>query len=276
MFRQMSFTTRALAMAATLALPAIALAQADNRPVVVVFRFTNSSFGSGAADFAGTETGVQDLLITELAGNTKVRVVDRAHLAEILTEQKMSKDGQVDPTTAVRVGKILGAQYAITGGFISDGKGNVVLTGRTIDIETTKIENPQKINGKSDNVLGAISELTTRVSSSMNLAPKPGAGRRAGDTGDAATNTAPAQTGSPTVKTTPAPASTTEQYAKPVTKTESMKVKLDAPTLKIYSNALDEMDKKNNAKAKELLTQVLKAFPGFEPAERNLKKLSPA
>ena len=38
--------------------------------------------------------------------------------------------------------------------------------------------------------------------------------------------------------------------------------------------ALDEMDKKNNAKAKELLSQVLKAFPGFEPAERNLKKLS--
>src|SRR4051812_20400590 len=87
MLRQMSFTTRALAMAATLALPTIALAQADNRPVVVVFRFTNSSFGPGAADFAGTETGVQDLLITELAGNNKVRVVDRAHLAEIMTEQ---------------------------------------------------------------------------------------------------------------------------------------------------------------------------------------------
>lgn len=275
MLRQMSFTTRALAVAASLALPTIALAQADNRPVVVVFRFTNSSFGAGAADFAGTETGVQDLLITELAGNSKVRVVDRAHLSEIMTEQKMSKDGQVDPTTAVRVGKILGAQYAITGGFISDGKGNVVLTGRTIDIETTKIENPQKINGKSDNVLGAISELTTRVSSTMDLAPKPGAGRRVGEAGEAK-SVAPAQTGSPAAKTTPAPAPTTEQYAKPVTKTESMKVKLDAPTLKVYSTALEEMDKKNNAKAKELLTQVLKAFPGFEPAERNLKKLSAA
>src|SRR6476620_11013964 len=200
MLGQMSFNTRALAMAATLALPTIALAQADNRPVVVVFRFTNSSFGPGAADFAGTETGVQDLLITELAGNTKVRVVDRAHLSEILTEQKMSKDGQVDPTTAVRVGKILGAQYAITGGFISDGKGNVVLTGRTIDIETTKIENPQKINGKSDNVLGAISELTTRVSSTMNLAPKPGAGKRVGDAGEAAKSATPAQSGTPAAK----------------------------------------------------------------------------
>jgi TolB-like protein len=273
MLRQMSFTTRAVAMAATLALPTVTLAQADNRPVVVVFRFENNSIGKDATDFAGTQAGIQDLLITQLAGNSKVRVVDRAHLAEIMTEQKMAKDGQVDPTTAVRLGRILGAQYAITGMFMSDGKGKVRMTGRTIDIETTQIINPNTIDGKSDDVLAALSALTDKVSGNMNLAPKPGAGRRVGDAGDAAKTAAPAQSGSPATKSA-APASTTELYAKPVTKTESMKVKLDAPTLKIYSNALDEMDKKNNAKAKELLGQVLKAFPGFEPAERNLKKLS--
>jgi TolB-like protein len=275
MLRQMSFTTRAFAMAATLALPTFALAQADNRPVVVVFQFENSSIGAGSAEFAGVKTGIQDLLITDLASNPKVRIVDRAHINEIMAEQKLSKDGAVDPTTAVRLGKILGAQYAVTGGFMSDGRGNVVITGRTIDIETTKIENPQKINGKADNVLAAITDLSSRLSSNMNLAPKPGAGRRVGDAGDAAKAAAPAQSGSPAAKTAPA-ASTTEMYAKAVTKTESMKVKLDAPTLKIYSNALDEMDKKNNAQAIKLLKEVLTKFNGFEPAERNLKKLGAA
>ena len=52
-----------------------------------------------------------------------------------------------------------------------------------------------------------------------------------------------------------------------------MKVQLDAKYLKIYSAALDEMDKKNNAEAIKLLKQVTAQFPGFEPAERNLKKL---
>jgi TolB-like protein len=274
MFRQMSLTTRAIAMAATLALPTIALAQADNRPVVVVFRFDNNSIGKDAADFAGTQGGIQDLLITDLASNAKIRVVDRAHLAEIMTEQKMSKDGQVDPTTAVRLGKILGAQYAITGGFMSDGKGNVVLTGRTIDIETTKIENPHKITGKSDNVLAAIGDLSTRVSSNMNLAPKPGAGKRVGDAGDAP-KTAPAQSGTPAPKTAPA-ASTTELYAKGNANPATMKVKLDATALKIYSQALDEMDKKNNTQAIKLLKEVLTRFEHFEPAERNLKKLGAA
>ena len=120
-------------------------AQADKRPVVVVFTFTNSSIGPGEADFDGIATGVQDLLITDLASNSKIRLVDRRAFSEILPEQNMVRGGQIDPQTAVRVGKILGAQYAITGGFMADGKGNVVLTGRTIDIETTQIENPQKI-----------------------------------------------------------------------------------------------------------------------------------
>lgn len=280
MLRQMSFTTRAFAMAATLALPTAILAQADNRPVVVVFQFENSSIGSGAADFAGVKTGIQDLLITDLASNAKIRLVDRAHINEIMAEQKLAKDGSVDPTTAVRLGKILGAQYAVTGGFMSDGRGNVVLTGRTIDIETTKIENPQRINGKADDVLAAITELSSKLSSNVNLAPKPGAGRRVGDAGDAAKTAAPAQSGQPAASkaaaTPAASASNTDLYAKPVTKTESMKVKLDAANLKLYSKALDEMDKKNNAEAIKLLKQVLANFSGFEPAERNLKKLGAA
>ena len=50
--------------------------------------------------------------------------------------------------------------------------------------------------------------------------------------------------------------------------------KLDAATLKIYSNALDEMDKKNYPKAKQLLPQVREKFPDFEPAKRSLDKIS--
>src|SRR4051812_15754464 len=146
MFRQMSYATRTLVAAATFALPTIVLAQADTRPVVVVFKFDNNSIGAGRAEFDGAQTGIQDLLITDLASNAKVRLVDRSHLNEVLTEQNLAKNGQIDPTTAVRLGKILGAQYAVTGGFMSDGKGSVILTGRTIDIETTQIANPQKIS----------------------------------------------------------------------------------------------------------------------------------
>jgi TolB-like protein len=276
MLRQLSYATRMLAVAASFALPTVALAQADTRPVVVVYRFDNSSIGAGRADYDGMATGVQDLLITDLASNPKFRIVDRAHLNEVLTEQNLAKTGQIDQATAVRVGKILGAQYAVTGGFMSDGKGSAILTGRTIDIETTQIANPQKLTGKTDDVLGLIASLSSKLSSNMNLAPKPGAGRRVGDAGDAAKT--PTQTG--TATTTAAhvtPTSDVVMYSKPViaaVQEKTMKAKLDVATMKLYSSALDAMDQKNKAKAKALFTQVLDKFPDFEPAKRNLQQVS--
>jgi TolB-like protein len=263
-----------LALAATFAVPGVMLAQGDNRPVVVVFRFDNGSVGPGRADYDGMATGVQDLLITDLASNTKIRLVDRAHLNEVLAEQNLSKTGQVDPTTAVRIGKILGAQYAVTGGFMSDGSGSAMLTGRTIDIETTQIINPQKIQGKTTNVLGLITDLSSKIASNMNLAPKPGAGRRSDDNnGGSAQKTSTSQSGTATKSAASAPA--TEVFAQASANPDKMRsTKLDAATMKIYSNALDEMDKKNYPKAKELLLQVRKNFPDFEPASRNLDKIS--
>ena len=56
-----------LAVAATFALPALALAQTDARPIVVVFSFTNNALGKDHADYDGMSKGVQDLLITDLA-----------------------------------------------------------------------------------------------------------------------------------------------------------------------------------------------------------------
>jgi TolB-like protein len=253
-----------------LLVPALAAAQTDTRPVVVVFTFTNSSIGPAKADFDGIATGIQDLLITDLASNTRVRVVDRSRISDILQEQNMVRGGQIDPQTAVRVGKILGAQYAITGGFMADKSGTAVLTGRTIDIETTQIANPQKITGKAEDVLALIAQLSSKIGSDMTLAPK--SGRKGGDAGDG--KSGPAQSGGPTSSSKSAQA---ETYAKvlPASVIEkTMKTKLDAATMKLYSKALDEIDANNKEKAADLLRQVKAKSPDFEPAQRNLDKLA--
>ena len=264
-----------------------ASAQGSARPVVVVLPFDNNSIGAGAHDFDGLGKGVQDFLITDLAGNPAVRLVDRSRIETVLKEQELAAGGRIDAETAVRIGKILGAQYAVVGGFLADGKGNAVLTGRTIDIETTQIANPQKIAGSSDDVLGMIAQLSSKLTSTMKLTPKPG--RRVGDASTAEpAKPAAAQAGSPSsaaatasaTKTQPAaaskaPALQVEHYAKAVSQPEKLKqTKLDVATMKIYSDALDEVDKKNTAKAVTLLKQVLSKYQGFEPAQRQLDKLA--
>ena len=276
MLRSTAFSARLLA--ATLLVSAARLdAQADNRPVVVVFTFTNSSIGT-KGEFDGLATGIQDLLITDLAASSKVRLVDRSRIADLLQEQNLVKNGQVDQQTAVRLGKIFGAQYAITGGFMADKSGSAVLTSRTIDIETSQIANPQKIIGKADDVLGMIAQLSSRISADMNLAPKraSGGGSDAG-TASASPSAAVKTAAPPSAAANPARPPNSETFARELSVAvvqKTMKAKLDAATMKLYSRALDEIDAKHNAKAAELLRQVVGKYPDFEPARRNLDRLS--
>ncbi len=271
MLRSLSNATRLAAAAAVLALPAVApvaRAQADNRPVVAILPFDNNSIGKDARDYDGVGKGVQDLLITDMASNTKIRLVDRERIQKVLEEQNMVKAGAIDPTTAVRLGKLLGAQYLVYGGFLADTKGNMVLTAHATDGETGQYTNPMKVQRKSDDPLAIINELSEKLNAEIKLAPKPG--RRTGDAGVGAPKTAPGENGAiQQGKTAPAE----ENFARPVKKAESMKVKLDLATMKVYSNAIDEMDKKNTAKAVALFKQVTAKYPDFEPAQNQLDKL---
>jgi TolB-like protein len=281
--------THLFAAATALALPAVVAAQ-GNRPVVAVLEFTNASIGKDARDYDGLGKGIADLLITDMASNQKVRLVDRDRIQTVLQEQNLVKAGSIDPQTAVRVGKILGAQYAVVGTFMNVS-GQMVLTGRTIDVETTEIANPQKVQAKGDDVLGLIGQLSSKLNNDIKLDAKPV--RRTGDAGTEsptkapAVNAGPAPQGKP-VETKAVETKTVEtkppvKSAVPVTKVETFakelppqarSVKLDLATARVYSSALDEMDKKNSAKAAELFRQVVAKYPTFTPAKDNLEKVS--
>lgn len=273
MFRTLSTfarTTAALVpVCAGLALPTALRAQADTRPVVVVFEFNNNSIGKDREDYDGVRKGIQDLLITSLASNAKYRVVDRSHLDQILQEQNLGKDGRVDAATAVRIGKILGAQYAVTGALMSNGRGTAVMTAYTINMETSEDQNPQKMQGSTDDVLGLIDRLATAVNTQMKLPP---ASTRVGDAGGMTHGDAGAASSAPTAVQSGAPAQKVELYARPLPG-GFPKVKLDVGTAKLYSRALDAMDANDNAKAITLFKQVLDNVKGFTPAVEYLKKL---
>lgn len=269
MLRSLSNAARLAAAAAVLALPAVAHAQADARPVVAVLPFDNNSIGKDARDYDGVGKGIQDLLITDMASNAKIRLVDRERIQKVLEEQGMVKAGQIDGATAVRLGKLLGAQYFVYGGFLADAKGNMVITAHATSGETGAINNPFKIQHKSDDALAMINELSEKVNGSLNLAPMPG--RRTGDAGSTGgAKSAPGETGA-MQQSKSAPGDV--DFARPVKKMESMHIKLDLATMKVYSNALDEMDKKNNTKAVALFKQVKAKYPDFEPADNYLAKL---
>lgn len=258
--------TRAwLALAAMLALPMAAHAQADTRPVVAVLYFENNSIGRDAADYNGLGKGVADLLINELAANANFRVVERDRVEALLQEQNLAKSGAIDPETAVKLGKLLGAHHMITGGFMNTGR-QMVLTSRTIDVATGRIDNPQRVQQSGDDVLALIGQLSSRLGS-LKL---PAMEVRTGDASRPATpehhaghaQAAPVQAGTPTV-------AAAEHRSNRGTR-------LDLRTALLYSKALEAQDAGDSSRAVELYNQVLDKFPSFESARQSRDRLKAA
>ncbi|UCG20728.1 MAG: hypothetical protein JSU80_13595 [Deltaproteobacteria bacterium] len=59
--------------------------------------------------------GASDMLITALVKTKKYKVYERDRLNSIMKEQKLQMSGAVDMSTAVQIGKLVGAKYIITG-----------------------------------------------------------------------------------------------------------------------------------------------------------------
>jgi len=132
-------------------IPAVApAALAQDRPGIAVFPFTNGgAYGPAREDLSSLAVGIQQMLLTELQQNPALRIVERGSLRAVLDEQDLAPGGRVDPGTAARMGRLVGARYAITGAYM-DMFGNFRLDARIVDVETgevlraTRIENQQR------------------------------------------------------------------------------------------------------------------------------------
>jgi TolB-like protein len=165
-----------IAALSALAAPRSAAAQQagpDTRPGIAVFPFNyGGSFGARREDLAPLEVGIQQMLMTEFAQNPSLRIVERSRLREILDEQGLVTSGQVDPSTAARIGRLVGARYVITGGFV-DNNGDFRLDGRIVDVETSEVMRAQQVRDDKDNLYPLLVELASRITARVNLPPLP-------------------------------------------------------------------------------------------------------
>jgi len=111
----------------------------DRRPGVAVLPFENGgSYGKDREDFDALRKGLAAMLISELAQNAEVRLVDRSETQRILDEQGLAVAERVDKETAAKIGKLVGARYMVTGSFI-DLYGDFRIDARMINVETGEI-----------------------------------------------------------------------------------------------------------------------------------------
>jgi TolB-like protein len=217
---------------------------ASTAPGVAILDFNNGALARDM-DYAPLGKGIADMLITELAANRSIRLVEREQLQKILQEHDLVTAGRVDNANAVRAGRLVGARYFLKGGFVVDTRQQMTLTVQAVNTETSELEWSDKVEGKSEDVFRLIAELGRKINTGLKL-PQFAAGRP----GDAAATPA----------ATPAnrrQVSAQDQYR----------------AFYLVSRSIEEQDKKNYTAAISLLRQALDVYPGYERAQTRLASL---
>ncbi len=235
MFSLTPRTARSVALILALtavALPLAAQATTSTAPGVAILDFDNGALVRDM-DYGPLGKGIADMLITDLAASRAIRLVDREHLQKVLEEQGLAEARRVDPQTAVQLGKLVGARYFLTGGFMVNGRGDMVLNVRIVNTETSEVPWAEKVEGKAVDVFNLISELGQRINTSLKLPPLPASGTRSSGV------------------------SVQDQYR----------------AFHLVSKSIEEQDKKNYRAAISLVRQALDIYPGYQRAEVRLAAL---
>jgi TolB-like protein len=214
-------------------------APAAPAPTVAVLYF---DYDGKRDELAVLKKGLAQMLISDLAVVEPYRVVERERLQALLDEQKLGQSGKIDRATAVRVGKLLGAQMMILGGFFELGP-SLRVDARLVDVETGRIIATSGATAKNDEFI----EVERKIADDLEQALR----RQAA----AAPPTAPAA---------PHPART----ARP-----KPPAHLKTGTAIKYSQALAAADKGDRAGARTRLQGVLADEPDFHLARADLERM---
>jgi TolB-like protein len=185
------------------------------------------------------QKGLAQMLITDLANEEIVRVVERERLQAILDEHKLAQSGKVDGKTAARIGKLLGARHLVLGSYF-DVAGTLRVDARLVDVETGAIVKSIGAQGKADEFLDLEQKLVEGLRAACATLVRDKAG------------------------TDPHPAGRHGPKPPKHLKTE---------TAVAYGRALLAYDAGDKPTARKLFKNVLQAQPDFELAQRDLDRL---
>jgi len=139
-----------------------------DRPVVAILNFTNSALVDHEL-YEPFTVGIAGMLLSDLRRNGSIELVERERIRDLLDEIDLGSSGSVDPSTAVRAGRILGAHHVIVGGFVIDREENLRLDARAVNVETSRIEHVETVEDDADNLLRAVRRLAEQLSADMDL-----------------------------------------------------------------------------------------------------------
>lgn len=202
-------------------------------------------------DYAQLRKGLAQMLITDLAGDGSLEVVERTRLEDLLAELDLQASKRIDPSTAVKAGKLLGARFLVYGSYFILGE-TLMIDARALEVETGLLKG-FRAKGSPDSFFELEQELAAKLAGHFAALPA-------------------VELEAPKKKKV-------EKLERPVkNQTASARAskprRLTAAVASRYGRALDAMDRKDVARAKKELEAVLEAQPDFSLAQADLAMLA--
>ncbi len=139
---------------------------------IAVIEFEDAAYSGAPA------RAITDMLVTELFNTDLFTIIERSKIDTLLMEQNMAATGAIDPSTAVKMGKLLGVELIITGSItefrheaaggavplpglpggvaIGSHTAYVTIDTRAIDAQTGEIKMVAREQGASNQTLGGV------------------------------------------------------------------------------------------------------------------------
>ncbi len=94
---------------------------------------------TGDASLDGAGPGLAGILVAKLVRVDNLQVVERSQLEAVLAELKLADAGVLDPATAAKAGKLLGATHIVTGDIVSVKLPTLAVNLQVIEVETGRV-----------------------------------------------------------------------------------------------------------------------------------------
>lgn len=163
----------AVSLITLLGAPRNGRAQEPPKVTVAVMSFTAAAMVK-RDQYEALSAGIPIILGTELVTHPRVKLVERERMEKVMAELQLGATDKVDPATAVKMGKLLNAQYLVLGGFLVDMREDIELTTRVVEVETGQIRSATKVRGKGQDVFDLIGKLTKALSPLLSIDVPPG------------------------------------------------------------------------------------------------------
>lgn len=113
--------------------------------------------------------GLSAMLITDLSkSGSSLKLIERTKIEALLKEITLGQTGVVDQATAVKVGRILGAESIAFGAYMVLGDA-VRIDVRIIKVETSELVFSESITGNSKNFMALEGELAEKIAETMRI-----------------------------------------------------------------------------------------------------------